>query len=134
MKNKPSRKAAGVRKKASKAVLQAKQQQPPPAPVAQSEPQPPSPPQRTPDRHDPIVVCTVTHRKRFDEENRQLGHVGMIQERKPEKLKLCGKAFAAWAFLTRDGIPSVYPERFETYDTREEAIAHAEYAASRKPR
>jgi hypothetical protein len=127
-KNTILREAAEAKKKAIKAAPQAKPS--PAAPVALPTKQPPSPPQQAP---VPAVVCTVTHRT-FDKKNRKYGHVGIVQYRPPEKVKANGgKAYASWAYLTLDGVPTNRPERFESFDTEEEAVAHAKYAASRAP-
>lgn len=148
-KNKISRNAAESEKKANKTAPQAKPKNDAPevqfigdrasnSTLDDLPPKTPSPPipQRNP-VYEPRVVHTVTHRS-YDNDGKRLGHVGMVQRRTQEKLaRFSGKEFAAWAVLTRDGVPdgpSGYLERFELFDLEVDAIAHAKYAAGRTPK
>ncbi len=82
----------------------------------------------------PRIVHEVQHRS-IDSQGARFGHQAVVQQRQREKLeKNGGKKFAAWAFLTRGGKPDKELERFETFDTEVEAVAHAKYAASRAPK
>jgi hypothetical protein len=77
----------------------------------------------------PKIVKTVQHRVR-DSEGRALGHVGVVQRRNAARLKKYGgRRFASWARRTLDGEVTGTPERYETYDTEAEALAHAAYSA-----
>lgn len=76
------------------------------------------------------VVATVQHRGK-DERGRAIGHHGYLKRRTPEQVKKFGsRPFASWAIKVIDGKEEGGPERFKTYDTETEAVAHAEYAAN----
>lgn len=77
------------------------------------------------------IIKTITHRER-DSQGRRLGHHAYIKRRSDaEMAKFGGKRFASFARKTRDGVASGPAEKFETYDTRREAVAHALYAAGK---
>ncbi len=81
-------------------------------------------------RGETIKVLEVTHRDR-DDKGRRFGHIGYIKKRTPTEIaRYGGKRFAAWARLTKAGVECSAPQRFETYDTEDEARLHAKYAAS----
>lgn len=82
----------------------------------------------------PVLVAEVDHRVRTDA-GRPLGHRGYIQRLTPSQLEWAEetRAWAAWARLVVAGVEQGTPERFDVYPTKEEALAHAKYAASVAP-
>lgn len=79
----------------------------------------------------PVLVKVVDHRER-DQKERKLGHHAYVQERTPASIRRYGgRRYAVWARRTVDGQETGTPERFETYDSDGEAMAHALYAAGR---
>jgi len=77
----------------------------------------------------PIIVKVVKHRI-IDRKGRRLGHVAKIQQREPHNIaSFGGRAWAAWAQKTVDGVEQPYANGFGSYETEREARAHAEYLA-----
>lgn len=76
-------------------------------------------------------ICEVKHRGK-DERGRVVAHIGYIKRRTPEECsRYGGRPFAGFAIRLLDGVASGGAERFDTYDSADEAIGHARYAASR---